>query len=582
MSREAKPEKPRRVLLVGSPNVGKSVIFSRLTGTHVVAANYAGTTVEYTTGRLRLPDGEWAELVDVPGTYSLTPTNRAEEVAVEMLAGGEVIVNVIDATNLERGLNLTLDLLASGKPMLVVLNMWDETTRHGVTIDVERLSAELGVPVVTTCAVSGEGIRALTEKIPAARAGAAGAGQDKWARIGAIVGRVQRIEHRHPTLAQRLAQATVHPVLGPFIALVVMFLSFAFIAWFGEWLAEEVMERAFEVAWEPVVERISAALGGGGFLHDILIGNLAAGEIEWEESFGLLTTVLFIPLAIVLPFVFCFYLVLSVLEDIGYLPRLGTLVDNLMHRVGLHGFAIVPMMLGLGCNVPGAMAARILETRKEKFIAATLLSICVPCMGQIAMLFGLLGPTGLLGFTVLIASLLFLWTVLGLLMKRFVRGETPELLLEIPPYRLPHAKTLFKKVYIRVRGFVTGALPFVFMGVFFVNILYTAGFIDWLGRFLGPLITALYGLPEGAISALIVGFFQKYVAVGMIAPLELTTRQLLVASVVLTIYFPCVATFVVLLKELGWRDLLASALVMITVSILFGTGLNYLLRLLAI
>ncbi|MFW6044993.1 MAG: FeoB small GTPase domain-containing protein [Planctomycetota bacterium] len=567
-----------RILLMGCPNVGKSAIFSRLTGTHVVASNYSGTTVEFTRGHLRL-DEESADLIDVPGAYTLEPTNRAEEVAVEMLDEGDLVINVVDATNLERNLNLTLQLLQHDKPVIVALNMWDEAQEHGMEIDVEALEEKLGVPVVPTCALSGEGIKELRRRLPEADTGGKQLEQENlWQTIGNIVEDVQQIRDRHPTVGQELSHATVHPVVGPFIAALVLMASFGFVAYFGDWLVEHVMERAFTTLYLPLVTGLSDLLGGEGIVHGILIGQLIEGEIDLEQSFGLLTTGLFIPIAVVLPFIFCFYCVLSLLEDIGYLPRLGVLIDTLMHRIGLHGLSIVPMMLGLGCNVPGALAGRVLETRKERFIVSTLLAICVPCMAQIAMVVGLLGQAGVLGLAVVFCTLLILWIALGIFMKLLLKGETPEILVDIPPYRFPYWKSIVKKVYMRMRGFLQDALPYVLLGVFIVNLLYTLGVIGILESVFGPVITRLFGLPAEAVGALIVGFLRKDVAVGMLAPLDLGIRQLIVASVVLVVYFPCVATFVVMFKELGLKDMVKATLIMITVALSVGTGLNLLLR----
>ncbi len=566
----------KKILLMGNPNVGKSVIFSRLTGTHVVASNYSGTTVEYARGKMRIDD-EAAQLIDVPGCYSLEAANKAEEVAVKMVEEGDVIVNVVNATNLERNLNLTLQLIKKGKPMVVALNMWDEALEHGMDIDIKALEKKLGVPVVATCGLSGEGIKQLVDLIKDARPGTLKVKEDIWSDIGEIVEDVQEVHHRHPTFRQTLSHATVHPVIGPFIALIVLLLSFAFVAYFGDFL-HELLEDVFEFLWLPVANALSGLLAGTGFLHDILIGTLIEGAIDFEESFGLLTTGIFIPIAVVLPFVFCFYFLLSLLEDIGYLPRLGTLVDNVMHRLGLHGFSVIPMLLGLGCNVPGAMGSRVLETRKERFIASTLLAVCVPCMAQIAMVVGLLGRAGATGLAVVFFTVFFLWLILGILMKTFIKGETPEILVDIPPYRFPYWKSLAKKVYMRMKGFMKEALPFVLLGVFIVNVLYSVGVIDFLSRIFSPVITGLFGLPGEAVGALIVGFLRKDVAVGMLAPLELSFRQLIVASVVLVVYFPCVATFVVMYKELGIRDLLKSTLIMISVALFVGGGLNFILR----
>ena len=249
-----------------------------------------------------------------------------------------------------------------------------------------------------------------------------------------------------------------------------------------------------------------------------------------------------------------------------------------MHRLGLHGLSIVPMMLGLGCNVPGVLAARVLETRKERFIALTLLAICVPCMAQTAVIAGLLGPYGALGFLPVFATLLVVGVVLGSILKRVVRGETPEILIDIPPYRMPYWKSLIKKLWMRVRAFLREAMPFVLLGVLFVNLMHTLGVLQMLGTLFGPLVTRVLGLPPGAVGALLVGFLRKDVAVGMLAPLGLNVRQLIVASLVLTMYFPCVAAFVMMFRELGWRDMLKASGIMLVTSFTVGGLLNLLLR----
>ena len=378
-----------RILLMGSPNVGKSVIFTRLTGVNVITSNYPGTTVEYTKGTMRYR-GEPVEVVDAPGTYSLDPTSRAEEVAVAMVEEADLIINVVDATNLERSLNLTLDLIRTGKPLIIALNLWDEAKHKGIKIDVKQLEEILGVPCVPTCAVTGEGIKELVSRLDEARPSEF-TYQDKWETIGQIVNQVQQVTHRHHTVWERLADASVRPFTGIPIALIVLYLSFRLIRLIGEGLISFIFDPLFERLWTPLMLKLSALLGGSGLLHGILIGELIDGKIEFMESMGLLTTGLYVPFAAVLPYIFAFYLILSLLEDSGYLPRLAVLVDTFMHRLGLHGLGIIPMLLGLGCNVPGSLSTRILETRRERFIAATIMAIAVPCMAQIAMIAGLVG-----------------------------------------------------------------------------------------------------------------------------------------------------------------------------------------------
>lgn len=566
----------RTVLLMGNPNVGKSVIFSRLTGVNVIASNYPGTTVEFTRGCMRL-GRESVEIIDVPGTYGLDPTSPAEEVAVRMAKQGDVIINVVDATNLERNLNLTLQLLKDEKPVVVALNLWDETRHIGISIDVGKLQELLGVPVVPTCAITGEGIADLVSELPKARARTLQYEEERrWDKVGEIVGLVQTITHRHHTFLERLEDLSIKPVTGLPLAAVILFVVFQIIRFIGEGLIGLLFDPLFDHLWAPLMIKVSSLMGSG-FLHDILIGRLMEGQIDFVQSLGLLTTGLYVPIAMVLPYIFSFYLVLSFLEDSGYLPRLAVLIDNVMHKFGLHGLAIIPMLLGLGCNVPGAMATRVLETRRERFIAATLMAIAVPCMAQMAMIFGLVGRYGARGLSLVFGTLLVVWVVLGILLGRFSKGESPEIFVEIPPYRMPYWKALFKKLWMRVRGFLREAVPYVLLGVFVVNILYSLGIIQFLGQLASPVITGVLGLPRDAVGALIIGFLRKDVAVGMLLPLNLNLGQLVTASVVLTMYFPCVATFAVLLKELGAKDMMKSAAIMIGSALIVGGLLNLLL-----
>ncbi|MCK4225964.1 ferrous iron transporter B, partial [candidate division WOR-3 bacterium] len=214
------------------------------------------------------------------------------------------------------------------------------------------------------------------------------------------------------------------------------------------------------------------------------------------------------------------------------------------------------------------------ETRKERFISGTVMAIAVPCMAQIAMIFGLLGKYGFRGFAPLFGTLFIVWLVLGKIMAKFVHGESPEIFTEIPPYRFPYFASLFKKVWMRVQWFLKEALPFVLLGVLLVNLLYTLGVIDFLSRIFGPGLSKILGLPPAAIAALLIGFLRKDVAVGMLAPLGLSMGQLVTASVVLTMYFPCVATFVVLTRELGFWDMLKSAIIMVVSAFFVGWILN--------
>ncbi len=564
-----------RILLVGNQNVGKSAMFSRLTGVNVTISNYPGTTVEMKRGKIKLNRG-LSEIIDVPGTYTLEPTSKAEKVPVRVLKEGDVVINVVDATNLERNLYLTLQLLEKGIPVVVALNLWDRTKRKGINIDTKKLEKMLGVPVVPTVAVTGEGVKELVSRLRDARAHKEKRSDgERWARIGEIIKKTERITKRKESLLDRLGDASITPLTGIPMAVGIIFLAFMLIRLVGEAMISLVFDPIFS-AYSVLAMGLNEALGPG-FIRDILIGRLIGGQIDYVQSMGLLTTGLYVPIAMVLPYIFAFYIILGVLEDSGYLPRLATLMDNIMHRMGMHGLSVVPMLLGLGCNVPGALSTRILETKRQRFIAATLMAIAIPCMAQIAMVVGLLGRYGPWGLGIVFSTLFLVWLALGLALNRIMKGGSPEIFIEIPPYQLPFWGSLAKKLWMRIRGFLKEAIPYVLLGVLIINVLYASGIIDIIAFLSSPVVTGIMGLPGESAGALVVGFLRKDVAVGMLLPLGLDFKQLVIASVVLTMYFPCVATFMVLLRELGARDMAKSALIMACMAVLVGGLLNLIL-----
>ncbi|MBL7157607.1 MAG: ferrous iron transporter B [Candidatus Omnitrophica bacterium] len=573
--------KLNKILLVGNPNVGKSAVFSRLTGAKVVISNYPGTTVEFTQGYTKI-NGIKPVIIDAPGAYSLIPTSRAEEVTIRMLKESDLVINVVDATNLERNLYLTLELLEKNTPVIVALNMWDETKHKGMEIDVGKLEKALGVPVIPTCGLSGEGIKELVRHMPKAKTKKIGPLTDaeRWKHIGKIIEEAQKLHHKHHTFLERLEDLSIKPATGIPLAILVIFCAFWVIRLIGEGLITYLANPFFEKLWTPVVMKMSAFLGKGNFFHDIILGKLVfvEGQMDYSQTFGLFTTGFYVPFAMVLPYIISFYFVLGILEDFGYLPRLAVLMDNFMHRLGLHGYAIIPMILGLGCNVPGALATRLLEEKREKFIAATLMAVAVPCMAQIAMIVGLVGQRGGIYVAMVFLTLFAVLIIKGLILNKVMKGKSPEILVEIPPYRIPQFQSVFKKLWMRVFSFLKEAVPYVLVGILFVNILYVLHIIDALSGIFAPILHNVWGLPKEAIGALLVGFLRKDVAVGMLGPLNLTTKQLVIGSTVLAIYFPCIATFTVLVKELGIKDMLKSAAIMISVAILVGGLLNLILR----
>ncbi|MDW7738495.1 MAG: ferrous iron transporter B [Bacillota bacterium] len=568
----------RRLVLIGNPNVGKSVVFSQLTGSRVMISNYAGTTVEFTKGQLDT-ESESFEVIDAPGTYSLTPSSKVEEVAASLVDLADIVINVIDATNLERNLLLTTEVLERDVPVIIALNMIDEAGHKGISIDLEKLESLLGIPVVPTVAVSGEGLKELVDAMSRAvnRKMEEISTSDRWTYVGSLVSDVQEIVHRHHSWLETLQDASLKPLTGIPIAAGVLFIAFQIVIGLGELIAGFLEEYIFGKLYEPLLAGLSNILGASGFLHDILIGKIIDGKIVFEESLGVLTTGVFVEFGVVLPFLTVFYIVLGFLEDSGYLPRLAVMVDRSMHRIGLHGYSIIPMVLGFGCNVPAALAARNLESRRERFIICTLMAVAVPCMAQLAMIVGLVGRFGAAYLAVVFSSLFFIWIVLGLIIDRLMPGYTPSMVVEIPPYRIPSLRAQVKKLGMRIKGLIIHATPYILGGILLVNILYMSGAVNYVGIFFTPVIKSVLGLPGEVVSTLLIGFLRKDVAVAMMVPLGLTARQFVIGAVVLAAYFPCAATFTVMVKELGIKDMLKSAAIMLATAFSAGFILNLLL-----
>lgn len=547
-----------KILLIGNPNVGKSVIFSRLTGLDVIVSNYPGSTVEFEKGDVKI-GGVKYELVDVPGTYSLAPTNKAEEVAVEMLADfreGDIIVNVIDSANLERNLSLTLDILALKHPTVVVLNRWDMTKSRGIEIDPAQVSAYLKAPVVSVTGVSGEGVKELFEALAGAAAGPEKThiyvpekSEEKWKLIGEICANSQRLYHRHPNLYERVQELSIKMPYALFIALGALVGSFAVIRYAGESLITYAFDPLFNKLYMPALLKALSP----DTLPEWLLKFLLGVKPVPMESFGLLTTGLYIPLVVLLPYIFSFYFVLAFLEDSGYLVRVAVVMDRVFHKVGLHGYASIPILLGLGCKVPAIVSTRILESEKERLITLVLILMLAPCMPQTAMIYAVLNNFGLHVVIAFFLSLIVWGMAVGFTLNRFIKGETPELFVEIPPYQVPHLATLLKKTYMRVKMFLLEAVPMIVLGIAIVSVLDLTGAINAVSNLFAPVVHGLLGLPKEMSVVMMSGFLRKDISIALLVPFDLTLKQLVIASMMLVIYLPCVATFTMIAREFSFK-----------------------------
>jgi ferrous iron transport protein B len=570
----------KRVLLVGNPNVGKSLLFSRITRTGAASANYAGTTVSLKVGRF-MHGGEEYELVDGPGVYSLEEFSEADATALKLIdeAGeGDLIVDVVDATNLERNLALTLQLAAKGKAMVVCLNFWDDTLHKGIAIDLPALERLLGLRVVAVSALEGSGVSELVAAFQGARSregraeGPSLGAEELWKAVGRIVGEAQRLEHRHHSFLERLSDFTLHPLGGPLSALVVLVSTLLFVRYLGEGLVNYVLEPLYSRFYAPLVigaaHRIPWAAAA-----DLLVGRAAAGA-DPLGAFGVLTSGVYIALVLVLPYFLSFYIVFGFLEDFGYLPRLAVVLDKAFHRLGLHGYSSIPVMLGLGCKVPAFMSTRMLSSERERILTTALIFMSAPCLPQTSMIISLgmnYGPGTVLA---VFGSLLAIAVLTNVALNAILKGEETEFFTELPAYRMPRPGLLARKLWSRVAEYFVEVLPMIAAGVLVLNVLDALGVIAFVTEAVKVPARVLFGLPEGIAPILILGFLRKDVSIALLAPLRLSSGQFVVASVFLALYTPCVAAFFTLVRESGLRGALKIAAIVLAAAAAGAMGIH--------
>ena len=567
------------VILIGNPNVGKSALFSRLTGTKVVSSNFPGTTLSVLRGMLETKHRSTTqnfELIDVPGLYSLTEqTQTSQRGARFVIDHADIIVNVLDATNLKRNLYLTMQLLQLGKPMIIVLNMWDEARYHGITIDTNALSNALGVPVIPTTAPSGNGVpflvQALRDTTLRAPAGPVEPTTPDWATISEIITTVQTITQRAKRPLEYLATLTLHPLWGTLLAVGILITTLSTIFFLSELLEGSILQLFSLTLTTPLVW-LHKMLAGFPFLQSFLVGTVENGVIDFEQAMGLLSTGIYIPLGQVAPPVTAFYLIMGMLEDCGYLPRLATLADTLMHRYALHGFALIPMLLGAGCNVTGIIGTRVLDNRRQRIITAVLLSITIPCASQTGFIVAMTSRMGSFYAAMIFVTLAVTWHLLGTLLGKQEKQNYQEMIIEIPPLRMPRLRPSLTKLAYRVRNFLSDAIPITIIGIGILLILNYFMVFEFLGRTVFSFLHTLWGLPSQVIPALFMGLFRKEIALSYLKMIpDLSQAQAFISTLLLTLWFPCISVYSILYKEFGLRPLLWMIGVMFAVSTTLGT-----------
>jgi ferrous iron transport protein B len=610
------PPAPRTTVLVGNPNVGKSVLFKNLTSRYVTVSNFPGTTVEIVRAAANF-NGDQADIVDTPGINDLAPKSDDARVTRNVLDQYDdaTIVQVADAKNLRRALFLTLQLAEFGRPTVLVLNMQDELEERGGKIDIEKLSEILGVPVVGTVAIRNRGTRELVQALGTARPLTVKVppslvpGTD-YSRSRALLARVNEIlaetysiaQPDHASFRVRLGFWAMHPLKGLAFLSVVLLAVFWFVGLFGAGTLVDSLETAvFQQRLGPLAVRAADAIlpfpheHESGVIsytatvpvtpvHDVPIAPPLVREVTlpeytvppdtdvgWTSSvirfihdllvgeYGTITMALSYALAIVLPIVTTFFLAFSVLEDSGYFPRMSVMVNRVFRLMGLNGKAVLPMILGLGCDTMATMSTRILETRKERIVTTMLLALAVPCSAQLGVLLAMmstLSPIGALLWMGLVVGVIF---AVGGLTARLFNGETSDFILEIPPMRRPQLSNVLAKTASRVNWYLREVIPIFVIGTAMLFLLDTMNILAFIARVGEPLVTGWLGLPADMANAFLVGFMRRdfgavYILDAVMAPQPLLSgHQVLVAMVTITLFMPCIANFLMIAKEHGHK-----------------------------
>jgi ferrous iron transport protein B len=634
------------IALVGNPNVGKSVLFHRLTGAYVNVSNYPGTTVEISRAQARFDTT--VDLIDTPGVLTLPARSDDERATMHALFDEPLraLVQVGDAKNLRRTLTLTALLAELGVPMVLALNMADEARARGVEIDLAELAATLGCPVAATVATGGEGIHHLTRQLGEARvpaallhydpatetaitrlsgliaahaphprlaarglailylgddsvaeawlhqtagehadslklaraeAHAAGAmpaalAHERGEASGLITARVtRRRADAAPQLAQKIGRWIIHPFWAWPILLGVLFLVYEFVGIFGAGtLVGLLEENLFGAYLNPAVTGFVKTHIHIGWIADLLVG-----------QYGLWTMGMTYALALILPIVTTFFIAFGALEDSGYFARLSVLSNRIFKLFGLNGRAVLPMILGLGCVTMATLTTRILSSPRERLITIFLMALAIPCSAQLGVVLGLLGGVSFAATLIWLIAMVAVLILAGWLAAKLIPGRRIPLVTEMPPMRLPLAGNVAKKTLGRLKWYLIEVIPLFLLGAFLMFLLDRAGILPAIIRASEPLVTGWLGLPKEAAAAFVMGFLRRdFGATGLFAlSSALTPIQAVVGMVTITLFVPCIASLLMIVKEQGLKIAAAMLAFIVPFAFLVGGLLNHLLHL---
>ena len=578
------PEGARRIVLVGNPNAGKSVFFNYLTGMYVDVSNYPGTTLEISHG---LYQGD--VVIDTPGVYGISSFNDEERVARDVILSADVVINVVNAVYLERDLFLTQQVIDTGVPVIVALNMVDEAERQGIKIDYALLSQLLGVPVIQTVAIKKQGLEEVKQTIWQARQGhsdpslqkeldqlvnrvgsrgeallilegdatvAARHGLEpvnrreeiylhRRQRVNQLVNHVVKEISKSTALGNALSRAMIKPLTGVPILLLALYAMYQIIGVFVAGTVVGLTEETIMIGqYEPAVR----SLVGNFISEDSTLGTILVGE------FGLLTMTFTYVLGLLMPLVVGFYFFLSLFEDSGYLPRLATLVDRVLTSLGLNGRAVIPLILGLGCVTMATITTRLLGSERERRIAIFLLGLAIPCSAQLGVIAGMLAAVGPEFVALYALVILAVLVVVGTLMNTLLSGQSSDLLIDLPPLRLPRIDNVLTKTFIKSYQFLKEAFPLFALGALLISTFQVTGILTLLQNALAPLTVGGLGLPKEAATAFIMGVVRRDFGAAGLADMTLAPIQTVVALITITLFVPCIASILVMFKERSKKE----------------------------
>ena len=554
---------PNKILLMGHPNVGKSVFFTHLTGIDAISSNFAGTTVSYTQGKMLLKESSYT-LIDVPGVFSLTTTSEAEEVAQLFLKSQpQAIICVLDATNLQRSLELALELQGYDIPTVYALNFLDVAKEKGIQIQVPLLSQLLNAPVIETVAVIGQGFESLKaalmaimrskESCPSCPSSSCAScslsDTTVYDTAKEITQKVRTTTSPADKKKATLSDWMIRPSTGIPIALLIMALALGIIVGGGKALRAVFFLPLVNGLIIPFFRNVFGSFIPEGLLQNVLIGEYGIFVIGFEW-----------PFALILPYVFLFYVVFSFLEDFGYLPRLSILFDQIMSRLGLQGGSIINIMMGYGCAIPAIIGTRACTTRKERLVVTSLVCFTIPCISQTGALIELISRNSYGLFVPLIGIALLVFIGVAAMAGKILKGNVPPMIIQVPNLLIPNGKTYGKKLLIRMKHFLLEAEGPMLIAVVIAAVFKETGILDFVSVLASPFIQGWLGLPAQATDGLLLGIVRREMSIAPLVGLNLSNLQVLVAALVSLFYLPCLSVFGIIASEFNAKTAVVIAL----------------------